>query len=77
VPLLSEICVPQGAGAWWVVLYPLKNAKVGLEPHRERMKEVFGQVLEAMKDALNARKIFVVKASLLTVGPITMPDWKG
>jgi hypothetical protein len=40
-----------------------------LVPYRERMKEVFGQVLEAMKDALEARKIFVVKGVIVDGGP--------
>ena len=28
--LSSERCAPQGVGAWWVVLYPPKSAKVPL-----------------------------------------------
>jgi hypothetical protein len=40
-----------------------------LEPHRERLNEVFGHVLAAIEDALEAPKIFVVKGVIVDGGP--------
>jgi hypothetical protein len=40
-----------------------------LEPHREQLNELFRLTLDLIKDAFQARKIFVVRGELLDAGP--------
>jgi hypothetical protein len=40
-----------------------------LEPHREQLHELFSLTLDLIKDAFQARKIFVVRGVLLDGGP--------
>jgi hypothetical protein len=39
-----------------------------LEPHRERLSRLFDQMLNVIKDAFGARKIFVVRGALVDGG---------
>jgi protein-S-isoprenylcysteine O-methyltransferase Ste14 len=60
--LSSERRAPQGAGAWCVVLYPLKSAKVGLAVHRWYVL-LFLVILLAIqtRNALRERKVLQEK----------------
>ena len=40
-----------------------------LEPHREQLNELFSLTLDLIKDAFQARKIFVVRGVLVDGGP--------
>jgi hypothetical protein len=40
-----------------------------LEPHREQLNELFSLTLDLIKDAFQARKIFLVRGVLLDGGP--------
>jgi hypothetical protein len=40
-----------------------------LEGHREQLKELFRLTLDLIKDAFQARKIFVVRGALVDGGP--------
>ena len=40
-----------------------------LEPHRERLNELFDRTLDVIEDAMKARKFLVVNRVLVGVGP--------
>jgi hypothetical protein len=46
------------------------------EAHRERLNELFDQTLNVIKDAFQARKIFVVRGVIVDGGP-DRPDRGG